>query len=362
MANRWADGLGRYGGDETKMLNGSSGQAWAQVDGLFTLETANPRTGAYHLRQTTGPGGGVVRRVFGEPLSEVLLGRAIYCHSLPTTESVGTSGGGLGGIIVCSLQDQANNRQCRILLGTDGALEVRDNGLGVLGRTVPVIGAGAYQHIEIYALAGDANDGAIEIRVDEVTRLNLTGITTTYTANNEFSQFICGAELTGATAVIDWADFFCNDTADDGSGCNTFIGDTKCGVLMVNADTAQADFTLSTGVSGYALLDETPPNDADYIETSATAAESNFGLENGPASLTEILTIRPFNRAWKDDAGTCTIAPSMISNGDKSAVDDQPITTAPAYYDSNVPVNPDTGVPWTLSDLNSALLVVERVS
>lgn len=357
--NRWADGFGRYGGTTAYMLNGSSSQAWAQVDGGFSLSSANPRTGSWHLRMASDNAPGVSRRVFGEPLEEVLVGFAIFCHTLPTVETNGAT----NGTILLSLRDQANTQQCRIYLGTDGAIEARCDS-EILGRTLPIIGAGAYQHIEVYALAGADNDGAIEVRVDEVTKLNLTGITTVVSENIEFSQMAVGGELhsVNSTPQVDFADFYANDTADDGSGCNTFIGDTKCGVLMVNADTAQADFTLSTGVSGYALLDETPPNDADYIDTASTAAESNFGLENGPANLTEILTVRPFNRAWKDDAGTCTIAPAMISGGDKSAVDDQPITTAPAYYDSNVPVNPDTGVPWTLTNLNSALVVVERVS
>ena len=75
------------------------------------------------------------------------------------------------------MRDQANEWQASVYLGTDGALEVRraSSPLGiVLGRTIPIIGAGAYQPVEIYAKAGNA-DGAIEIRVDEITRLNLSG-------------------------------------------------------------------------------------------------------------------------------------------------------------------------------------------
>jgi hypothetical protein len=52
----------------------------------------------------------------------------------------------------------------------------------------------------------------------------------------------------------------------------------------------------------------------------------------------------------------------MISAGDKAVVDGQPITTAFAYYDTNVPFNPDTGVPWTGSELDAALMVVERTA
>lgn len=362
MANRWCDGMGRYGGTLGFMLNGSSSQAWAQVDSNdFSLSTANPRTGTHCLRMgasfTTSQ---VARRVFGATMSEVLCGVAIFAHSLPTNETSDGLLGNIGGICLFDFRDQANASQSGIWLGTDGALELRRRGT-VLGRTVPVIGAGAYQHIEVYGKAGNS-DGAFEIRVDEVTRINLTGIDTVSTGNIEFSQWAFGHGVLSNTAMIDFADFFVNDTDDDGSGCNTFIGDCKSGYLPVNADTGQADFAKSSGTVGYSLLNEAPPVDGGYITTSSSTAESDFGLANGPANLSEILTVRPFIRAFKDDAGTCTMAPSMISNSVKAVVDDQPIATAAAYYDSNVPFDPDTAAPWTLSSLNAALEVVERTA
>lgn len=364
MANKWCDGLGRYGGTEAHMLNGSSGQAWAQVDtGSFSLSNANPRTGTWHLRMVHDSSSGRCRRVFGEPLTEVFVGFAVYFHDLPVKESHGTSGGGLDGTELCSFRDQSNNVQFRLLVGTDGAIEAR-RGTTVLGRSLPVIGAGAYQHIEIYAKASDTV-GAVEVRVDEVTKLNLTGIDTLSTANIEFSQIAFGHEQNsdpGTFPTVDWADFYVNDTVDDDSACSTWVGDCKSAVLMVNADTAQADFTKSTGTVGYSLLNEIPANDSDYIETTSSTAESDFEIENGPASLSEILTVRPFLRAYKDDAGTCTVAPNMKSDGTKGTVSSQPITTAAAYYDSNVPVDPDTGVPWAPSGLNAAQHVVERTA
>ncbi len=370
MANRWCDGFGRYGGDEAAMLNGSSGQAWAEITGAFALSSANPRTGTWHLRKSAASAASSdarVRRVFGAPLTEVFVGFALYCADLPGTETQAgftdaQVGGQTLGTILGSFRDQTNTQQFWVMLGTDGALDVRRNGVS-LGRTIPIIGAGAYQHIEIYAKAGTGTNGALEIRVDEVTRLNLTGISTVLTASVEFSQFVVGHQSGGSnTPQIDFADVFVNDTTADGSACDTWIGDCKSGVLMVTSDTAQADFTLSSGVSGFALLDETPPNDSDYIDTASSTAESDFGVANGPANLSEILTIRPFDRAMKDDAGTCTIAPNVKSNGTKGTVSDQPITTAFAYYDSNVPLDPDTGVPWLPAGLNAIERVVERTA
>lgn len=368
MANRWCDGLGRYGGTTANMLNGSSSQAWAEMF-RWALSSANPRTGTHCLRLPSGTGDADARRVFGAPMGEVFFGFAINCAELPAMEP-STAGG--SGVFLPIVLDQANNAQLVFVLGTDGAIAVYGNmaqgvnntvGSGVLiGRTVPVIGAGAYQHVEVYLKAGNG-DGAIEIRVDEVTRLNLTGIDTVRTENVEFSQINFSSSLnTERPGTIDLADFFCNDTVADGSGCDDFIGDCKSGVLLVNADTAQADFDLSAGILGYDLLNDAPPDDGTYISTEDTTARSDFGVVDGPANLTEILTARPFVRAWKDDAGTAEIAPSMLSAGEKAVVTAQPIATAPSYYDTNVPLDPDTGSPWEPAALNAALEVIERTA
>lgn len=374
MANRWCDGFGRYGGVDANMLNGSSSQAWAQVDSTgagWSLSTANPRTGSHHLRLTDGSSGSrLVRRVFGAPLTEVFFGQSLYFGQLPVVEpQVGTAV--IEGFFLAKFRSQANNAMVSVWLGTDGAISAYLQGEAggssfegtLLGRTVPVVGSGAYQHFEHYLKVGNG-DGAYELRVDEVTRLNLTGIDTDF-GSGEVSQVAVG-RYGGFPVfdgdVVDMADCYVNDTVGDGSGCDTFVGDVKSGLLMVNANTAQADFALSSGVSGYELLDETPPNDADYIHTASATAVSDFGLANTPANISEILTVRPFLRSWKDDAGTATIAPSMRSNGDLAVVSGQPITTAPAYYDSNVPLNPDTAAPWTGAELDAALLVAERTA
>lgn len=377
MANRWCDGFGRYGGTTAYMLNGSSSNAWAQVDTGgqgWALSTANPRTGTHHLRLTDGTQDNPeVRRVFGEPLTEVFFGQALFFAELPAVEPVvGTNS--LDGFFLAKFRSQTNATQVSVWLGTDGAIAVYLSDqitpgdpftftATLLGRSLPVVGAGAYQHFEHYLKIGNGT-GAYELRVDENTRLNLTGIDTDFGAG-EVSQVATGRNgdfIFAASSPVDMADCFVNDTTDDGSGCDTFVGDCKSAVRMVNADTAQADFALSAGVSGYELLDEKPPNDADYIDTASSTARSDFGFENGPGNESEILTARPFVRAWKDDAGTCEIAPSLQSNGDDATVTAQPITTAPAYYDSNVPLNPDTAAPWTPTELNAAFEIVERTS
>jgi len=374
MANRWSDGFGRYGATESYMLNGSSGQAWAQVDDAWDLSTANPRTGTHHMRLTDGAGYKEIRRVFGGTLTEVFFGQALYFDQLPENEP--TPGDtNPNGFYLAQFRSQSNVVQFSVFLGTDGAIAVYrgDGGAGtfndvLLGRSIPIVGAGAYQHFEHFLTVGDGTSGAYELRVDQVTRLNLTGIDTNY-SGGEVSQVavgrIAGGVSTGPfgnVGNVDMADCYVNDTDSDGSGCDTFVGDCKSGWRTLTADTAQADFNLSSGSSGSALLDETPPNDADYIDTAATTARSDFGFADGPGNESEILTARPAVRAWKDDAGTCEIAPSLQSNAVDATVAAQPVTTAPAYYDSNVPLNPDTAAPWTPAELSAAFEIIERTA
>jgi hypothetical protein len=384
MANLWMDSLGKYGGQRLRMTNGSSAAAWAQVDNSagtgsdsfqgFRLFSTNPRTGEWHLRLVPYASGGLARRVFGGAKTEVFLGYALSMPTLPVQEPIPGAFAGNRGVVLASFRDAANTVQCSIWLGTDGAVVAYRSGIGsgdtfsgtLLGRSLPVIGTGAYNHIEIYAAASNTL-GAIEVRVNEQTVLNVTSVDTVTSANVEFSQVAIGSVSTplvssNGSAWIDFADFYANDTAADGSGCDTFVGDVKVGLIMPNANTAQADFSLSTGSSSYELIDETPPNDADYLFTSSATARTDVGLQNLPANTTEILAARPFMRAIKDDAGTVEIAPNLVSDGVKGTVTAQPITTETAYYDSLVALDPDTGAPWTPSALNAAALVVERTA
>lgn len=374
MANKWVESFARYGGDEAKMTNGSSSNAWAEItptgSGGWNLSNSNPRTGSWHLRMDDGGPSPLVRRVFGAPLTEVFFGQALYFEQLPTVEPA--PGGERAGFFIAKFRDQANLAMIAVYLGTDGAIVVYrngDNGITtfsgtLLGRSLPVVGTGAYMHFEHY-LKVDNSTGAYELRVNEVTVLNLTGIDTD-NGGGEVSQVTVGRNFGAAFGstgkIVDMDDCYVNDTASDGSGCDTFVGDCKCGLLLPTSDTAQADFTKSTGSIGYQLIDEIPPDDADYISTGSATAESDFGLQDGPGNLSEILTVRPFVRAKKDDAGTCLIKPSIIVAGDKATVSDQAVTTAFAYYDNNIPLSPDTGVPFTPSELNSMLEAIERTA
>jgi hypothetical protein len=62
----------------------------------------------------------------------------------------------------------------------------------LLGRSDPCVAPGGYHHFEFKTKIDNAT-GYIEVRVNEVTVLNLTGIDTQNTANAAAAQFMVGS-------------------------------------------------------------------------------------------------------------------------------------------------------------------------
>jgi hypothetical protein len=366
MANLWVDGLARYGDQIARMTESGPSQGWAEVTSAFSLSTTQTRTGPRSLRIAAAATQNNCRRVFGVPLQEIYFGYAFFATALPTADAfpLFTVPKTIG-VALAQFRDASNRTQLSVFLRTDGSIAVVQRGetglsqvVGTfLGQSLPVIGAGAWQHIEIY-LKCDPVEGAVEIRVNEVTVLNLTDVDTAHYSPVEISQVSVAQHNPGGGPYY-FADFYANDVTDDGSGGDTFYGDVKVGTIFPNGDTTQADFNLSTGSDGFDLLNDAPPNDSTFL-SAATTARSDFDLQNSPADAVLILTVRPFARARKEDAGAANILPRIRSGASESTGRSSPVTTAFAYYDSNVPFNPATSAPWTPGELDDAIFILER--
>jgi hypothetical protein len=100
----------------------------------------------------------------------------------------------------------------------------------VLGRSLPIIGAGAYQHLEVYAKAGNGTVGrdrgpgrrghAAQPHGHQHDRRRPT---------SSSASGVRPRIGSAPTPMIDFADCYCNDTVADGSGCDSFVGDCKSG-------------------------------------------------------------------------------------------------------------------------------------
>lgn len=348
----------QYGGDETKMLDGPWAELAQAAVGGYVPELSNTRarTGAWSLKfAATANNQGIffARKVFRAARATQGLALAIWLDELPATNNV----------IGIQFNDFDNAEQVTVYIQSTGALSAYRGATLLDSSAIGALVAGAWNHLEIKPTI-DNSTGAIEVRVNEVTKLNLTGQDTQNTALTEMSQFRIGkltenGQMQAAWYIDDLIPWD-TDNSDPENTVIDFVGDAKVGVLYPIADLAQADWLKSTGVSGYALIDETTPDDADYIYSSVDGDMSEFTLTALPGNTADVIGYCALPRLLKTDAGSVQVAAQFGVGSDWTAMDALPATTAATYWPFVSTVDPSTSAPY--SNAASPKLRLERVA
>lgn len=361
---RWMDGFEHYGTTEAHMLEGvGGGAAWSQVDSLWTLSTVSPATGTYHMRLTEDTGGASVflRRALGQSKQVSGFGYRFQVDDLPSSESSDPANEYLQ---MLDFSDVGNSQHIRINMGTEGSVHALRDGTS-LGRSDPCIAAGGYHHFEAKAKI-DNTTGYVEVRVNEVTVLNLTGIDTQRTANAETSQFRIAqqGDVTDpgpGFGLFDLDDCFAWDT-DASDAENTvvdWVGDKGCYYRRPDADTAESDWDLNGSATAYGALDDVPPNGTDYLDNATGTARTIVQVEDLPGNVSEVIAWMPVIYARKEDSGSVTLRGGVVVGTDESYGPDDTPSTAYAYLrPAPKTINPDTGVAWDNSTVPN--LLIER--
>lgn len=357
---RWMDGFEQYGLTETHMLEGVGGAA-AYAEMEWVLSDENPATGTRHIRYNdTTAFGRPLRRVLGQATDVAGHGYRFSVDDLPGSE--GTGGGRL---IMSEWRDVSNGQQCHIGMGTDGSVVAYRGVNTFIDRSDPCFSPGGYHHFERKTKI-DNSTGYEEVRINEVTVLNLTGIDTQSTANAHAAQVFVGmlsSQNGNGFGFMDMDDLFAwdDDASDAENTIVDFVGDKGCYYLPVNADTAEADWTKSTGVTGYSLLDETTPDDADYIADATGAARSIFQVAALPGNIAEVIAMMPVIRSCKEESGTVSLRGGVVVGSDESYTPaDSPSTEFAYMTPGPKTIDPATGVAWA-SDANPDLLIERTV-
>jgi hypothetical protein len=351
----WADGFDHYGtggAGQTEMLAG------AYADSSSGPTAAQHRTGTYSL-----PFNGTndqTRRVFGSALTTVGVAGAFYLSALPATNQA---------CALFSFRDGANKPQLTIELQTTGIIAAwRGNHTvnyfdTLLGSSSgALVAPSSWNHIEVKATF-DTTTGSVEVRLNGVTVLNLTGVDT---CNSEFnvesaSQVVFGflSNDSGRTMYLD--DLVAWDTA--GTYNNDFIGDQKVFTDMPDADTADVDWTPSAGGQRYAMIDEIPADgDATYDETLTTGNRMGVTFPDLDAAVVSVSALLFYAKTRKTDAGVCNLQVSAQSGAAEDAGADNPITTAYTYRWDVFEVDPNTSAPWAPAAASAAAMVIERTA
>lgn len=365
------DGFEHYGTNETHMTEGVGGAAaWSQVDlgdagKGWAISSASPATGTYHMRLTEENNGDIVimRRALGQSKQVSAMGYRFQIQDLPATEDDLENS---IAVRMLDFRDVANAQQFRITMGTEGSVRA-SRGSTALGRSDPCIAAGGYHHFEAKSKI-DNTTGYVEVRINEVTVLNLTGIDTQSTANAETSQFTFGQDgglaLSGpGFGLFDVDDCFAwdDDASDATNTVVDFVGDKGCYYLPPDADTATSEFTINGSATAYGAIDEVPPNGTDYLDDTTGTARTIVSVAALPGNVSEVIAYMPVIYARKEESGTVNIRGGVVVGTDESYGPSNSPSTAYAYMEPGPKtINPDTGVAWDSSTVPD--LLIERTA
>lgn len=338
------DPFDQYGSNTARLLEG----VYSSAEGV-TLSTANPRTGTHCLRISALANDSGLR--WRPPVSTPMLGvgHAINISELPSNSiSAGLS----------QILDENGSVLATITLMPTGAIQAR---LG--GRQGTVVGQsnaeallpGGYQHFEI-----EWNDGAVEVRIDKVTVLNVTDVGYTGLIGQIMVAGCYGYPKTGAAGVhYDVDDLYFRDAS--GPHNNTWLGDLKAYLSMPVSDATPAEWDPSSGAEMWPMVDNIPPQDnAQYITASEAGKIAVMGYGAFPSQIISIAAVQIMSRMWKTDAGGAKVSVGIQSGANETMNPDHPISSAPRYYRDVFEVDPATGLPWLLSSVNAGKLKLDR--
>jgi hypothetical protein len=156
--------------------------------------------------------------------------------------------------------------------------------------------------------------------------------------------------------------YICDDTGDFN---NDFLGDVRVDAYFPTADGTYQDFAKSTGAASWSLLDENPPNAADYVRSSTvghkntikvTAAEKVDGLGN----VLPIKGVVVSNFANNPEGGGVRKVKPICKSG-VTEVQGEEVALTNLYNRTPqvLEVDPDTGLAWDVTTINAAEFGVE---
>lgn len=354
MALIWFDGFDQYGTSTTNMLDGVYAQVYQGPGSDAMLTASEARTGGMCLRFSGNDGAGF-RKTLGKTLvgndgDIFVIGFAFRFNALPTSNSR---------MFFVSVRDNANSNQCTIGLTTTGQYEVRrgSNSGTLLATSDQVVTAGAWAYFEAKIRVHET-EGYVIIRHNTVEVLRVENVDTQALANSDIAQYLCG---TGgnATGLPTWRmdDMYVLDNS--GVANIDFLGDRKVIRTTPDADLL-ADWLLSSGATGYSLINNAVPNDANYIYADTVGDISTFEISNLPLDTTTVSGVMMLTRMLKSDSGDCNVQQSVISNAVEGNGVDRPITTVATYWWDIWDENPDGNVAWIPAAVNDLQVKFER--
>ncbi len=234
--------------------------------------------------------------------------------------------------------------QFRLAAWNDGTLKVYRY-TTVVGSTLPnVLRPNTWNHIELRLFC--ANVGSYEIRVNDINVLSDPSVDLQNGAYNLIDTIQFPAGYGGGQI----GDIY----LATGAGGQDFMGALKAETIRPDADTAQVDWTPSTGSDHYALVDEVYPDDSDYVSSSTPGDKDLYDFGNLTAIQSGVKAVQISTLAMVSQATPKDLIPVVKSNTTEQDGATHRVSglTSKQYFDI-WEQDPDTAVDWTTTGVNA---------
>lgn len=221
-----------------------------------------------------------------------------------------------------------------------------------LGASTTTLAAATWYYIELRVFIDDSA-GQVELRVNGVTEVNLTGVDTKFQSSIDYASVLAlfGGGNSGISRRYD--DFYMRTSSSSTAETGGFLGDVKVKPYFPNADGTYTAMTCSTGTTHNTLVDENPPNTTDYVSSSTALTKDSYGFQDA-SETGSIKAVQVSAYAYKADAGFRGAEVFCKSSSTESFGTSQPLSTTPKYVIKMFERDPNTSADWSQANFNAA--------
>jgi hypothetical protein len=254
----------------------------------------------------------------------------------------------LGNHTIFRYQNAGSNINEIAILST-GAVRWTQNGT-TKGTSTVLISSGAWNYLEV-ELTRHASTGAVTVYLNGTAILTLTGQNL---GASSIDMINMQGQNDGVTMHLD--DMYLTNTAAK-------LGECRVDTLRPSAETADQDWTPSTGTNNAANVDDsTYDNDTTYNSASVAGDLDIYDVSNLLFTPTSVVAVQTLLNVRKDDATFRSVRSKVRSGGTDGNGATRTLGTSYQVYADIYPNDPNTGSAWAVAAVNAAQLGVEVIA
>lgn len=232
-------------------------------------------------------------------------------------------------------------------------------GATVLATTGTAHAFNVWHYFELKVTVRTGANGSYEIRHNEITLTSAAGVNTANAGSDGADVLGYGYSTSGSALRID--DLY----IDQGVGAD-FHGDSYLKGLLPNADGDNLDWTPSTGTDHYVLVDDpaSASNDADYVSSAIMGDVDTYQYQDLSVNNDQVIAVLVWTAARMAAAGSRQIRAVYEEPGNSLFPGDTVVvaSTSVAEFLQVWEDNPDTGLPWEITEINDGRFGIESVN